>query len=281
MVVISLPGILTFPLDQRSDLPGMRWIDASDRAAGSLQSLGTLQSLLYMSLLETSIALNMLVINHGWPWIDTWEFKIGGKHPEVHHPSERSFGCWWYDISLEAPRRYGGFLAKLSCFGWESMFFALELKCSWWMEPGNFPSVVPILPNPRRRRCTLTFARWTPSCVAVWNWVLWRMRRQGRLGWVVYWGGGGGSEFWRFLMWLKWPSRGRPFFFFDTTHVLPKMTMSGILRTCKDIFLEVSTWCRHLQVTWPPTFGSGEGHKVDFQQFAMLLGHGYLRKSTW
>lgn len=201
------------------------------------------------------------------------EFKIGGKHPEVHHPSERSFGCWWYDISLEAPRRYGGFLPKAFLIWLEiHVVFSpgVEHLVDGWNRGTSLRSSLSNV-NPRPRRFTLTFARWTPSCVAVWNWVLWRMRRQGLLGWVVYWGGGGGSD---------WPSRGRPFFL-TRPMCSEKMAMSGVLRTCKDIFLEVSTWCRHLQVTWPPTFGSGEGHKVDFQQFAMLLGHGYLRKNTW
>lgn len=142
------------------------------------------------------------------------EFKIGGKHPEVHHPSERSFGCWWYDISLEAPRRYGGFLPKAFLIWLEiHVVFSpgVEHLVDGWNRGTSLRSSLSNV-NPRPRRFTLTFARWTPSCVAVWNWVLWRMRRQGLLGWVVYWGGG---------RWVglaqSWPS-----IFFDTTHVLRK-----------------------------------------------------------
>lgn len=204
--------------------------------------------------------------DHGMDW-HLESSKLAAVDPEVHHPSERSFGCWWYDLSLEAPRRYGGFLAKLSWFGWESMFFSWGCKCSWWMEPGNFPSVVP-----RPRRFTLTFARWTPSCVAVWNWVRWRMRRQ----WVFRVGGLKRGGRWvgileGILMWLKWPSRGRPFF-------LTRPMCSQRWR-CQAFYerAKTSSWrfqpdaATYKSLDLQP-LARGKVIRVDFQH-AMLLGH--------
>ena len=261
MVVISPPAILTFPLDQRSDLLGMRWIDASDRGRRIPTITGyPTEFALYVPSGNVNFSLNMLVINHGWPWIDTWEFKIGCwrfilRYTTLlkgHLAAGDMTSAWKLleDMEVSCP--------KLSWFGWESMLFSWSWTFSWWMEPGKLPFSHPY-PTFQRQpetsavypdlRTVNTFLRGCVKLGALENAEAGPFRVGGLLGgrWV-----GILEVFDVTQMAQSWPS-----VFFDTTHMLPKMTMSGILRTCKDIFLEVSTWCCHLQVTWPPTFGSG------------------------
>lgn len=96
---------------------------------------------------------------------------------------------------------------------------------------GSFPSVIPIQRQPETSavypdlRTVNTFLRGCVKLGALENAEAGPFRVGGLLG------GGGGSD---------WPSRGRPFFL-TRPMCSEKMAMSGILRTCKDIFLEVST----------------------------------------